>query len=36
VTVPAPHAIEFRHRRKGVKPVAQLAKDLGVSESCLR
>jgi transposase len=41
VAVPAPHPIEFRQRavelaRKGDKPVAQLAKDLGVSESCLR
>jgi transposase len=39
--MPAPHPIEFRQRavelaRKGDKPVAQLAKDLGVSESCLR
>jgi transposase-like protein len=41
VAVPAPHPIEFRQRavelaRKGDKPVAQLAKDLGISESCLR
>jgi transposase len=41
VAVPAPHPIEFRQRavelaREGGKPVAQLAKDLGVSESCLR
>ena len=41
MTVPAPHPIEFRQRavelaRKGDKPVAQLAKDLGISESCLR
>jgi transposase-like protein len=41
VAMPAPHPIEFRQRavelaRKGDKPVAQLAKDLGVSESCLR
>lgn len=39
--MPAPHPIEFRQRavelaRKGDKPVAQLAKDLGISESCLR
>jgi len=38
--MPAPHPIEFRQRavelaRKGDKPVAQLAKDLGVSQSCL-
>jgi transposase len=41
VAVPAPHPIEFRQRavelaRKGGKTVAQLAKDLGISESCLR
>jgi transposase-like protein len=41
VAVPAPHPTEFRQRavdlaRKGDKPVAQLAKDLGISESCLR
>lgn len=41
VAVPAPHPIEFRQRavelaRKGDKPVAQLAKGLGISESCLR
>jgi transposase-like protein len=41
VAVPAPHPIEFRQRavelaRKGGKPVAQLARDLGISESCLR
>jgi transposase-like protein len=39
--MPAPHPIEFRQRavelaRKGGKQVAQLAKDLGISESCLR
>jgi transposase len=33
--------VEFRERavelaRKGVKPVVQIAKDLGISESCLR
>jgi transposase-like protein len=41
VAVPPPHPVEFRQRavelaRKGDKPVAQLARDLGVSESCLR
>jgi transposase-like protein len=39
--VPAPHPPEFRRRavelaRLGDKPVALLAKDLGISESCLR
>jgi transposase len=39
--VPAPHPAEFRRRavelaRLGEKPVAELAKSLGVSESCLR
>jgi len=39
--VPAPHPPEFRRRavelaRLGDKPVAALAKDLGISESCLR
>ncbi|HEX4832085.1 MAG TPA: transposase [Trebonia sp.] len=39
--MPAPHPIEFRQRavelaRTGDKPVAQLARDLGISESCLR
>jgi transposase-like protein len=39
--VPAPHPTEFRQRavelaRKGDKPVSILAKDLGVSSSCLR
>ena len=39
--MPAPHPPEFRQRavelaRRGVKPVAQIAKDLGISESCLR
>jgi transposase len=39
--MPAPHPIEFRQRavelaRTGGKPVAQLAKDLGISDSCLR
>jgi len=41
VTMPAPHPPEFRRRavelaREGAKPVARLAKDLGISESCLR
>jgi transposase-like protein len=39
--VPAPHPAEFRRRavelaRQGSKPIAELAKDLGISESCLR
>ena len=39
--MPAPHPAEFRLRavelaRTGDKPVAALAKDLGISESCLR
>ena len=39
--VPAPHPPEFRRRavelaRSGVKPVAELAKELSISESCLR
>jgi len=39
--MPAPHPPEFRQRaielaREGAKPVARLAKDLGISESCLR
>ena len=39
--MPAPHPPEFRQRavelaRLGDKPVAALAKDLGISESCLR
>jgi len=39
--VPAPHPPEFRQRavelaRLGDKTVAVLAKDLGISESCLR
>ncbi|WP_326828510.1 transposase [Streptosporangium sp. NBC_01810] len=39
--MPAPHPIEFRQRavelaRKGDKPVSVLAKDLGISDSCLR
>ena len=40
-SVPAPDPVEFRQRavelaRTGDKPVAALAKDLGISESCLR
>lgn len=39
--VPAPHPPEFRRRavelaRAGEKPIARLAKELRVSESCLR
>ena len=39
--MPAPHPPEFRRRavelaRLGDKPVALLAKDLGISESCVR
>ncbi|WIV60841.1 transposase [Amycolatopsis nalaikhensis] len=39
--MPAPHPPEFRQRavelaRLGDKPVAALAKDLGIGESCLR
>lgn len=39
--MPAPHPPEFRQRavelaRRGDKPVARLARDLGISESCLR
>lgn len=39
--MPAPHPPEFRRRavdlvRLGEKPVAQIAKDLGISGSCLR
>lgn len=41
VLVPAPHPPEFRRRavelaREQTKPVAELAKDLGISQSCLR
>jgi transposase len=41
VSVPAPRPPEFRRRavelaREGAKPVAKPAKDLGISESCLR
>lgn len=39
--MPAPKSPEFRQRavelaRERAKPIAQIAKDLGVSESCLR
>ena len=39
--VPAPHPQEFRqraveHARQKTKPVAELAKELRISESCLR
>jgi transposase len=39
--MPAPHPPEFRQRAvelapQGLKPIAQIAKDLGISESCLR
>ena len=39
--MPAPHPPEFRQRavelaRSGDKPVAQLARELQISESCLR
>ena len=39
--MPRPHPPEFRRRavelaRARTKPIAQLASDLGVSESCLR
>lgn len=39
--MPAPHLKEFREdvvavARKGETPIAQLAKDFGISESCLR
>lgn len=39
--MPAPHPVEFRLRavqlaRTGDKPVAAVAKDLRISESCLR
>jgi transposase len=39
--MPAPHPPEFRQRavalaRQGDSPVARIAKDLGISESCLR
>ncbi len=39
--MPAPHPLEFRQRavelaRQGTTPVSKIAKDLGISESCLR
>ena len=39
--MPAPHPVEFRQRavalaRTGDKPIAALAKELQISESCLR
>lgn len=39
--MPAPHPPEFRRRavevaRRGDKPLIQLAKDLGISRSCLQ
>jgi transposase-like protein len=39
--MPAPHPSEFRRRavelaRQDAKPVSKIAKDLGISESCLR
>lgn len=39
--MPAPKSPEFRQRavelaRQREKPIAQIAKDLGISESCLR
>jgi transposase len=39
--MPRPHPPEFRHRavelaRTKAKPISKLAKDLGISESCLR
>ena len=39
--MPAPHPREFRRRtvelaRQNTAPIAQVAKDLGISESCLR
>ena len=39
--MPAPHPLEFRRRavelaRLRDKPVREIAKDLGISESCLR
>lgn len=39
--MPAPHPPEFRRRavelaRERAKPIAQLAADIGISESCLR
>lgn len=39
--MPRPHPIEFRRRavqlaRAGNQPIGQIARDLGISESCLR
>lgn len=39
--MPAPHPVEFRERavelaRSGDKPIAEIASDLGISDSCLR
>jgi transposase-like protein len=39
--MPAPHPVEFRQRavelaRLREKPVAEIARDLGISDSCLR
>ena len=39
--MPPPHPAEFRRRavelaRQRSKPIAELAKDLGISDSCLR
>jgi transposase len=39
--MPAPHPLEFRQRavelaRQGTTPVSKIAKDLGISDSCLR
>lgn len=39
--MPAPYPLEFRRRavelvREGLKPISQIARDIGVSESCLR
>jgi transposase-like protein len=39
--MPAPHPPEFRQRavelaRQGTAPVSKIAKDLGISDSCLR
>ena len=41
LTVPRPHPQEFRDdvvavARRGEAPLAQIAKDFGISESCLR
>jgi transposase-like protein len=39
--MPRPHPPEFRRRavelaREGVKPISQIAADLGIADSCLR